>query len=213
MKSSVSFSYFIGQQSMKKMKRNRDSPPIYTMMLLSIISLLGGAIYIGSVVIFKTPSTSVKENNNADTLVTSSTTSLSELKLDEASYSSYRKLINSLQKFESTLKSCLGRYCMDESYYTSEGNKVDRLALMSPSLPGYVKVIQDVMKLALSENAELILTSHVPPYGYGKTHGLTRIVRFLDNIAIQAYLDLLYVNATQPSQLHRYYAAQVNKVA
>jgi hypothetical protein len=64
-----------------------------------------------------------------------------------------------------------------------------RIALMSPDhrvrnlvyewLQQVLLILYNHDQLRLSQELELISTSHVPPYGYGGTHGYTKIIRLV----------------------------------
>ena len=80
--------------------------------------------------------------------------------------------------FSETLKDCEGK-CLE---YIPEGTTRERIAVLRP--PGafgdmFTRYVQNVVDYYWSNTTNLVLipTSHVPPYGYGKTHGFTKIIR------------------------------------
>ena len=82
--------------------------------------------------------------------------------------------------FEQTLRSCLGSACYTA---TPKGSRADaRVALLAPpsaAADAFFAWYRDLAKRggATARKVEWIPTSHAPPYGYGKNHGYTRIVR------------------------------------
>ena len=82
--------------------------------------------------------------------------------------------------FEQTLRSCLGAACYTA---TPKGSRADsRIGLLAP--PSEAADAFFAWYVALSKRGgvtarkvEWVQTSHAPPYGYGKNHGYTRIVR------------------------------------
>eukprot|EP01038_Epipyxis_sp_PR26KG_P006904 gene6904-9456_t len=92
----------------------------------------------------------------------------------------------SQQNFETTLKSCLGKSCFDDSV-----NGIQRIGLLSPDK----KSMEIILKMIKSTNfqstnkitVELVVDSHVPAYGYGKNHGWSRIIRLVTGIVPHAY--------------------------
>ena len=82
--------------------------------------------------------------------------------------------------FEQTLRSCLGAACYTA---TPKGSKAEaRIALLAPpsqAADAFFEWYRDLAKRGgvTARKVEWIQTSHAPPYGYGKNHGYTRIVR------------------------------------
>lgn len=86
-------------------------------------------------------------------------------------------------EFFSTLKSCMPsdkKKCLE---YIPDGTDEQRIALLRP--PGslgylFTRFVEEVVRLHANNSTKLVLlpTSSVPPYGYGKTHGYTKIIRF-----------------------------------
>ena len=82
--------------------------------------------------------------------------------------------------FEQTLRSCLGSACYTA---TPKGSRADsRIALLAPPSQAADAFFAWYVALAkrggvTARKVEWVQTSHAPPYGYGKNHGYTRIVR------------------------------------
>ena len=82
--------------------------------------------------------------------------------------------------FEQTLRSCLGAACYTA---TPKGSRADsRIALLAPPSQAADAFFDWYVALAkrggvTARKVEWVQTSHAPPYGYGKNHGYTRIVR------------------------------------
>mmetsp|Transcript_16449 Transcript_16449/g.62509 ORF Transcript_16449/g.62509 Transcript_16449/m.62509 type:complete len:327 (-) Transcript_16449:1329-2309(-) len=91
--------------------------------------------------------------------------------------------------FLNTLRSCIGHKCLAG---VPEGASKDRLALLTP--PGRLSSsVGDALRQILMANgvdAEIISTTHAPPYGYGKSHGYTRILRLAPSSLVESVVDL-----------------------
>jgi hypothetical protein len=82
-----------------------------------------------------------------------------------------------------------------------------RVALIAP--PGdltvqFLDVIKEVIEYATKKDdtvkIELLPTSHMAPYGYGKTHGLTRIIRIVPEPFVMGATDTLLKSASLVQQ-------------
>lgn len=112
----------------------------------------------------------------------------------EASVSSVSSSdLSALQKMEkdyvSTLRSCLGANCFDEPI---EPIKLFRVGILAPPSSG-TNVILDMLLRAGVKNSsklEVLGDTHVPPYGYGKNHGWSRIVRLVRRLPQHAFTIL-----------------------
>lgn len=88
------------------------------------------------------------------------------------------------KEFEATLKSCLGSYCMMELFTNL---KIERIGFLSPDY-GHILFLSNIAKKWDSDDQQMIVPSQsVPAYGYGRNHGWTKIVRFTDNLVLQAF--------------------------
>jgi hypothetical protein len=89
--------------------------------------------------------------------------------------------------FEQTLRSCLGAACYTA---TPKGSKAEaRIALLAPPSEAADAFFAWYVALAkrggaTARKVEWIQTAHAPPYGYGKNHGYTRIVRAARPVAL-----------------------------
>ena len=112
------------------------------------------------------------------------------------------ELLEHEQQFLSTIKSCIPSENPKCKEYIPENNgNAQRIALISP--PGKMsemlwhwveKVVKQHHKTLVENNPnpiEFILTSHVPPYGYGKTHGLTKIIRLVPKPLVMGVADAI----------------------
>lgn len=83
-------------------------------------------------------------------------------------------------EFSKTLKSCIDKQkCL---MHVPEGTTTHRIGILHP--PGvfgelFTEFVERVVENHWGNDTDIVLlpTSHVPPYGYGKTHGLTKIIR------------------------------------
>ncbi len=96
-------------------------------------------------------------------------------------------------KFMKTIKECSGSdaHCGQHKITDKSGSTIQRIAIISPpseAIEEVIKVINsalvtfygdDIKKM--NSEIEIIRTTHVPPYGYGKSHGYTKIVRVMSN--------------------------------
>jgi hypothetical protein len=108
------------------------------------------------------------------------------------------------QSFRKTIVDCLpSRNPKCKTFVpepVGEKEKVQRIALVVPPGKVSIPVLNYMILLAqrLNENPkyegpsmEVFQTSHVPPYGYGKSHGLTRIVKLTPDPIMVHVVDAL----------------------
>lgn len=101
--------------------------------------------------------------------------------------------------FLRTIKSCIpgqGKKC---GTFVPKGNDgKQRIAVISP--PGEMsnmlwhsiqQVVKQHQKVLSRHPIDFIRTSHVPPYGYGKTHGLTKIIRLVHKPLVMGVADAM----------------------
>lgn len=88
------------------------------------------------------------------------------------------------ESFETTMRSCLGSFCFDDAVKTTAHKDVVRVGLLMPDNIGSQTLINMLHAggLKTGESLELISASNVPPYGYGKNHGWSRIIRIANHI-------------------------------
>jgi hypothetical protein len=110
--------------------------------------------------------------------------------------------------FMSTLRSCIGPECFDETVRQSDGSNIDRVGLLSLPLSGGEEIQNLLMSLGKqSETGRkskkpfivLIYDTHVPAYGYGKNHGFSRIIRLSRKIIPHTVTLVANLNLTQSS--------------
>ena len=99
-------------------------------------------------------------------------------------------------KFSDTLKDCRPRENPKCLQHVPEGTTTQRIGLLRP--PGtfgdmFTKFVQNLVYDHWINTTDMILipTSHVPPYGYGKTHGYTKIIRLAVSPLMTQGADLL----------------------
>ena len=85
-----------------------------------------------------------------------------------------------MSSYENILRSCLGDYCFNSR---PEKSRADRIGILGPSNSGGSIITQIVKKIISIEHprvdtVEVVDTTNVPPYGYGKNHGWNRIIRY-----------------------------------
>jgi hypothetical protein len=111
-------------------------------------------------------------------------------------------------------KSCLpakntkcGVFIPDPIIDTSQ-SKVQRVALLAP--PGHLsgslvnrieKIVSDHNNLPDVVKIQLIQTTHVPPYGYGKSHGYTKLIRLIPEPLLLEVADALS-GVLRPGESH-----------
>jgi hypothetical protein len=106
--------------------------------------------------------------------------------------------------FESTIRSCLGSQCFDESVKEKDGSKNDRIGILAPPGSGgeiLLKIINKALIKEKKKNINVIVDTHVPAYGYGKNHGWTRIIRIVRPILLHS-MSILNTYTTYTVILH-----------
>jgi hypothetical protein len=94
-----------------------------------------------------------------------------------------------LNEIEATFKSCLDPTCLQATSKQEDGKELQRIGLLAPdpflNLQPLLVKLQDFP----SKDGPKVFafSSHVPPYGYGKNHGWTKIIRLVESIPHQAY--------------------------
>jgi hypothetical protein len=109
-------------------------------------------------------------------------------------------LLNHEQMFLETIKACIpgteDTNC--GTFIPPNNDNKQRIAIIAP--PGqmsnmlwkWVETVLAKHKHALEKlPLEFIRTSHVPPYGYGKSHGLTKIIRLVPRPIVMGVADAL----------------------
>ena len=84
-------------------------------------------------------------------------------------------------QLQSVMRSCLGSKCFDEKMQS-----LDRVGILSPPM-GLGDVLMDFLDRVEVGDATVVHDTNVPPYGYGKNHGWSRIVRIVRPTIPHAY--------------------------
>lgn len=95
-------------------------------------------------------------------------------------------------RFTKTLKSCTNiNTCGHHKVQIDNVKRIQRIGIISPPsevaerfvsiLETALLVYYDFDTATMKSEIELIRTTHVPPYGYGKNHGYTKIIRVMNN--------------------------------
>jgi hypothetical protein len=130
--------------------------------------------------------------------------------------SAERAIMAAEESIAKTLRSCLGKYCYDSR---PDGSAVDRIALLAPPMSGEKQLLAFLQPLVSHDKSiEIVPSTHVPPYGYGKNHGWNAIVRLYRPIPVHALAlshasdDTSELFAKQSRQLVRWHC-RLNHVA
>lgn len=120
-----------------------------------------------------------------------------------------KKLAIAEEAFESTMRSCLGTFCFDDPVHVSDGVDVVRVGVLIPDGVGSDALIKMMIAagVPVGEKLQLEFTSNVPPYGYGKNHGWSRIIRIAREIVPHSFSVLTHNKHTD--DLEALIAAQV----
>ena len=138
-------------------------------------------------------------NNGAITSsISDVTTSLrAQTSPSSSSSASYHDLSPSLLRdystlmpsYENILRSCLGDHCFNTR---PENSLRDRVGVLGPPGTGASIITELLNLLRMKEHpkvksVEIIHSSNVPPYGYGKNHGWNRMIRLSRKLIPHAY--------------------------
>ena len=97
-------------------------------------------------------------------------------------------------QLQSVMRSCLGFKCFDEKM-----QNVDRVGILSPPM-GLGDVLMEFLHQVDVGDASVVYDTNVPPYGYGKNHGWSRIIRIVRPAIPHAY-DILNRHAVLSEKL------------
>jgi hypothetical protein len=107
--------------------------------------------------------------------------------------------------FYATLQSCLNLTTKCKKFVPPTSQKQRIAVLRPPGALGFVfdKFVQEVIRLHEHQASvlEVITTSHVPPYGYGKSHGYTKIIRLASLPLRLAVADLVREQASREEEI------------
>jgi hypothetical protein len=104
-------------------------------------------------------------------------------------------------KFSDTLKDCRPQENPKCCQHVPQGTAMQRIGLLRPSGTFgdlFTKFVQNLVYYHWTNTTDLILLipmSHIPPYGYGKTHGYTKIIRLAVSPLMTHGADLLLQRA------------------
>jgi hypothetical protein len=96
--------------------------------------------------------------------------------------------------FLSTMRSCLGAFCFDDPVSSSNNVEHVRIGLLAPQLsagPLFLKMLRKFNNKNKNVNIDILYDTHVPPYGYGKNHGWSRIIRIARRVIPHSF-GILY---------------------
>jgi len=100
--------------------------------------------------------------------------------------------------FLSTIRSCIPANHTKCMQYIPPGTTAERIAVLVP--PGefgdwvtkwIIRTVRATFGKEQSEKLQLIHISHIPPYGYGKTHGWMKIIRVLPSTLMLGAADAI----------------------
>ncbi|CAB9518718.1 expressed unknown protein [Seminavis robusta] len=125
------------------------------------------------------------------------------------------ELLANEQLFLDTIKSCIpgqeAKHQKCGTYIPPDNGDKQRIAVIAP--PGQMsemlwhwidKVRKKHQKALDKIPMEFIRTSHVPPYGYGKTHGLSKIIRLVPRPLVMGVADALQQIIVDGEQNHHH---------
>lgn len=138
-------------------------------------------------------STSVQDNLNANVFTGKSSVTEHSIHASVAQ-ELFPTLQEAIAKFQTTVRSCLGSYCMDEKFTDAENNneKIERIGILLPdkrisTWEALISQMQSFDDVKSSSKRKIFPSTHVAAYGYGRNHGWSRIVRIVDDLPLQAY--------------------------
>jgi hypothetical protein len=104
--------------------------------------------------------------------------------------------------FETTMRSCLGTFCFDDAVRATGGKDVVRVGILTPDIADGERILSLLVAggIPVGDKIELIATTNVPPYGYGKNHGWSRIIRIARPLIPQS-IGLLSSTSSEPNRL------------
>ena len=130
--------------------------------------------------------TSSPPSLHAATISSSSSSSSSH---HDSSSSLLRDYSTLMPSYEKILRSCLGDYCFNAR---PDKSPRDRVGVLGPPGTGASLVAELLDLLRIKEHpkvnsVEIIHSSNVPAYGYGKNHGWNRMIRLTRKLIPHAY--------------------------
>lgn len=92
------------------------------------------------------------------------------------------KTMQAESRLQATFRSCLSAKCFDEKML-----EVDRVGFLAIPSSGGAQVARSLQAFKIDAPIQLLHSTNVPPYGYGKNHGWSRIIRFVRPVIPHAY--------------------------
>ena len=91
--------------------------------------------------------------------------------------------------YQSTFRNCLGPACFNENVKLMDGRTAPRVGILGLRKSGGPALLNVIRKVTGPEfkTIDLVHDNHVPPYGYGKNHGWSSIVRISRRIVQHSY--------------------------
>lgn len=152
--------------------------------------------------------TVVKETNPPS--ITSVSTPITELKISAQLEHKYE---TTMTLYEKILRSCLGDYCFNAR---PDKSSRDRIGVLGPPGTGaelITSILENLAKIEHPkvESVEIVHSTNVPAYGYGKNHGWNRMIRVSRRILPQAYSLLIGKSEESPID-EKIFDAQVRQI-
>jgi hypothetical protein len=92
--------------------------------------------------------------------------------------------------YQSTFRNCLGATCFNAEVTTDSGKTILRVGILGLEAAGS-QSIYDMLRKVVSQKEfakfDVVTDTHVPPYGYGKNHGWSSIIRISRRLVQHSY--------------------------
>jgi hypothetical protein len=113
--------------------------------------------------------------------------------------------------YQSTFRNCLGSSCFNAPVTTDKGS-ILRVGILGMQASGTQSLLNILQKLSREDpfKIEVIADTHVPPYGYGKNHGWSSIVRISRRIVQHSYSLVRSLSAHSADSTDLFMDLQVN---
>ena len=122
--------------------------------------------------------------------------------------------------YMNSMRSCFGAFCFDDPVAITSGGRsprppVTRVGVLMPEFAASTSSPEALMKLfrkaglPASDKLEVVFDTNVPPYGYGKNHGWSRIIRIAARTAPSAYALLSKKFSEDPNSIKQLFDPQV----
>ena len=131
--------------------------------------------------------------------------------LNSADRDDYESVLNSVHSasllMERSIRNCLGQNCFDEKPSHSPSFEIGMLGLPCSGSVNYYNMTTSLMPVM--DNTALVQSTHVPPYGKGKTHGWSRIIRLFVSPIHQALHVMLKSGKVKDGNFLKLFDTQV----